>query len=178
MAKVSFTKLKCKIDDSVKQIKFNDEITIEVKQYLPVQEKLALIGRVIMQAHEQDENYSNPIKVDVFRELEMVYAYTNISFTDKQKEDPAKLYDLLVCSGILKTIKDAIPSDEKGEIVFGIEDSIEAVYKYQNSVLGIIDNIKNGYVETDIDINKLQGSMEELSNSPLIKEILPLLGLN
>lgn len=172
MAKVSFTKLKCKIDDSVKQVKLNDEVTIEVKQYLPVQEKLALIGRVIMQAHEQDENYSNPVKVEVFRELEMVYAYTNISFTDKQTEEPAKLYDLLVCSGVLKAIKDAIPSDEKSDIVFGIEDSIEAVYKYQNSVLGVLDTIKTDYKNMDLDINKLREGIADPELLDLVNGII------
>ena len=121
MAKVSFTKLKCKVETSITHVEWEGE-TIEVKQYLPIQEKLALIGRVITQAHEQDENYSNPVKVDVFRELEMIFAYTNISFTDKQKEDLPKLYDMIYCSGLLKTIKDAIPDDEKNDILFGIED--------------------------------------------------------
>ena len=172
MAKVSFTKLKCKIDDSVKQVKLNDEITIEVKQYLPVQEKLALIGRVITQAHEQDENYSNPVKVEVFRELEMVYTYTNISFTDKQKEEPAKLYDLLVCSGVLKAIKDAIPSDEKSNIVFGIEDSVEAVYKYQNSILGVLDTIKTDYKNMDLDINKLRENIADPELLELVNGIV------
>lgn len=176
MAKISFTKLKCKVETSIAHVEWEGE-TIEVKQYLPIQEKLALIGRVIMQAHEQDENYSNPVKVDVFRELEMIFAYTNISFTDKQKEDLPKLYDMIYCSGLLKAIKDAIPSDEISDIVFGIEDSIEAVYKYQNSVLGILDTVKNGYQETDIDVQKLQQTIQELSNSPLVKDIIPLLGL-
>jgi hypothetical protein len=48
MAKVPFSKLKCKIDDSVKEVKLTDDIVIEVKQYLPIQEKLELIGKVIM----------------------------------------------------------------------------------------------------------------------------------
>ena len=170
-------KLKCKAETSITYVEWEGE-TIEVKQYLPIQEKLALIGRVITQAHEQDENYSNPVKVDVFRELEMIFAYTNISFTDKQKEDLPKLYDMIYCSGLLKTIKDAIPHDEISDIVFGIEDSIEAVYKYQNSVLGVLDTIRNDYSNVEMDVDKLQDTVKNLSNSPLIKEIVPLLGLN
>ena len=38
MAKVPFSKLKCKINEEIKQVKLNNEITIEVKQYLPIQE--------------------------------------------------------------------------------------------------------------------------------------------
>lgn len=171
MAKVSFTKLKCKVETSIAHVEWEGE-TIEVKQYLPIQEKLALIGRVIMQAHEQNENYSNPVKVDVFRELEMIFAYTNISFTDKQKEDLPKLYDMIYCSGLLKAIKDAIPSDEKNDILFGIEDSIEAVYKYQNSVLGLLDTIKTDYNNLSLDIEKLKEGVADPQLLEMINGII------
>lgn len=171
MAKVSFTKLKCKVETSIAYVEWEGE-TIEVKQYLPIQEKLALIGRVITQAHEQDENYSNPVKVDVFRELEMIFAYTNISFTDKQKEDLPKLYDMIYCSGLLKAIKDVIPDDEKNDILFGIEDSIEAVYKYQNSVLGILDTIKENYNDMDFDLTQLNEKIADPNTMGLVKDIL------
>ena len=73
MAKVSFTKLKCKIDDSVKQVELNDEISIEVKQYLPVQEKLALIGRVIMQAKVKDSQSQRRISDGYIRYNRKLY---------------------------------------------------------------------------------------------------------
>lgn len=171
MAKIPFTKLKCKINDSISHIEFNGE-TIEVKQYLPVQEKLKLIGDVVMQAHEQDENYSNPVKADVFTDLEIVFAYTNISFTDKQKEDLPKLYDTLKSSGLLKLIIDAIPGEEYCSVWAGIENSIEAIYKYQNSVLGILDNIKEDYSNLDLDITKLSSKLTDNKNLDVIKNIL------
>lgn len=177
MAKVPFTKLKCKINTSEIPVQIGEE-TIAVKQYLPIQEKLELIGKVIMQAHEQDKNYSNPVKVGVYRDLEVIFAYTNIAFTDKQKEDLPKLYDMLYSSGVIAEVLKNIPEDEYMEIVFGIRDSIEAIYKYQNSVLGILENIKNNYNQTEFDVENLQKALVDLSNSPIVKEILPLLDLN
>ena len=53
----------------------------------------------------------NEFKLNLYFELNLVYMYTNISFTDKQKEDPAKLYDLLYSTGIVKTILDNIPEN-------------------------------------------------------------------
>lgn len=176
MAKVPFTKLKCKINEEVKQVKFNDEIIIEVKQYLPVQEKLALIGRVIELAHMQDENYSNPVKAAVFRDLEIVECYTNISFTDKQKEDPAKLYDLLYSTGTMEMILDNIPEDEYIEIIVGVKDSIEAIYNYQNSVLGILDTIKTDYSNLEYDANIIKESLGNPENLSLLKDVLTRLG--
>ena len=71
-----------------------------------------------------------------------------------------------------------MPTDELDIIMNGIENSIEAIYKYQNSALGIIDLLK-GDMETidNIDVEGMKQSLAEIAESPLIKEIVPLLGL-
>ena len=176
MAKVAFSKLKCKINDSIKEVKLNDEITIEVKQYLPIQEKLALIGRVVELAHEQDANYSNPVKAAVYKDLEIVFAYTNLTFTDKQKEEPAKLYDLLLSSGYLKTILDNIPCEEYCIIGNGVHDSIKSVYAYQNSIFGILDNLKQDYSNLNLDVNEISSKLTNPESLDLVKDILTKLG--
>lgn len=171
MAKIPFTKLKCKINTDEVPVQIGEE-TIAVKQYLPIQEKLGLIGRVIELAHMQDENYSNPVKAAAFRDLEVIFAYTNITFTDKQKEDPAKLYDLLYSTGIIDTVIDNIPEDEYVSIVVGIDESIEAVYKYQNSALGILNGIKESYSDTEINVEDMQKAVKELADSPVLQGIM------
>ena len=171
MAKVPFTKLKCKINTDEVPVQIGEE-TIAVKQYLPIQEKLGLIGRVIELAHMQDENYSNPVKAAAFRDLEVIFAYTNITFTDKQKEDPAKLYDLLYSTGVMDTIINNIPEDEYMSIVVGVNESIEAVYKYQNSVLGILNNLKHDYEELDINLDEISEKIGNVENLDMIKNIL------
>ena len=176
MAKVPFTKFKCKINDSVKQVKFNDEITIEVKQYLPIQDKLKLIGDVVMKAHEQDANYSNPVKADVFTDLEVIFAYSNIAFTDKQKEDLPKLYDMLKSSGMLDIVINNIPDEEYLNIVEGVAESIEAIYKYQNSVLGILDTIKTDYDNIDDKITEITDKFSDKNTLNLVKDILTKIG--
>ena len=172
MAKVTFSKLKCKVNEEIKTISFNDE-TIEVRQYLPAQDKLALIGRVVEFAHDADRNFSNPVKANIFTELEIVFAYTNLTFTDKQKEDIPKLYDMIASSGLLKEIFDVIPCRELDNIWSGVYQSIEAVYKYQNSVLGILDTINTDYSNMNIDIQKIAEALKGDSNNlETLKEIL------
>jgi hypothetical protein len=174
MAKVPFTKLKCKINTDEVPVQIGEE-TIAVKQYLPIQEKLVLIGDVVMQAHEQDENYSNPIKAEVYRDLEVVFAYTNISFTDKQKEDLPKLYDLLKSAGVIDKIIAAIPEAEYNEICCGVYNTIEAIYKYQNSVLGLLDTIKTDYSDTKFNLEKMQEALTS-SDLSVVKDIISKLG--
>ena len=174
MAKVSLTKLGLKVNQEIKTIIFNEQ-TIEVKQYLPVNDKLELIGNVINSAHD-DNNFSNPVKVSIFTALEVLYAYTNINFTEKQKEDPAKLYDLAVSSGLIDMVLDVIPEDEYEEVVCGIEDSIDAIYTYRNSVMGILDNIVKDYDGMNLDATNIYNKLADPENMDLIKQVLTKLG--
>lgn len=172
MAKISFSKLKCKVNDSVISLDMGDGIVIEVKQYLPIQEKLALIGRVIEQAHEPTTNYSNPVKTDVYRDIEVVVAYTNIAFTEKQLEDTPKLYDLLVSSGLLNSIIEAIPQTEYYTIVAGVRDSINAVYTYRSSVLGVLDAISTDYSDLDLSLRDIQNAIANDDSINFVRNML------
>ena len=178
MAKIAFSKFGLKPNTDIKTIEFNGQ-NIEILQYLPIQKKLGLIGRVISMAHEEDANYSNPVKLRVFTELELVFEYTNISFTDKQKEDLPKLYDTLCSSGLLAVILEALPTSEYTGIVNGVAESTEAIYKYQNSVLGILSILTGDMQDIEnIDIAGMKQALVEIAQSPMLQELIPELGLD
>lgn len=174
MAKVGFTKLGLKINQDVNYIEFNEQ-TIEVKQYLPVNDKLELISNVINSSVDNN-NFANPVKISVFSTLEIFYAYTNINFTEKQKEDPTKLYDMLISSGLVAAVANAIPEAEYHEIMRGIADSINAVYTYRNSVMGILESISQDYSGLDFDATTIQSKIADPENIALLKEVLTKLG--
>lgn len=174
MAKLSFTKLGLKLNQEVVEIHHNDQI-IEVKQYLPVNDKLELISNVINLSAD-DNNFANPIKAGIFLALEIVDAYTNISFTEKQKEDPNKLYDLLISTGLYPQIVDAIPDNEFQNLMVGTKESIDAVYKYRNSVMGILDNISTDYSNLNLDASEIQKNLADPNNMELLKSVLTKLG--
>lgn len=174
MAKIGFTKLSLKRKNEVKTITINNN-QIEIKQYLPVNDKLDLIARVINGAHDQN-NFPNPIKIEVIGTLEMIMAYTNISFTEKQKEDIPKLYDLLEENGVIKDIISQIPEDEYNFIIDGINKTVDAVYTYNNSVLGILESVAQDYSNLDFDVEKIQQAMSNPENLELLKDVLTKLG--
>ena len=175
MAKVAFTKLGLKRKDEVKTVNINNNV-IEVKQYLPINDKLALISRVINLSHDSSNNFANPVQVEVIGTIEIIAAYTNLSFTEKQKEDYAKLYDLLEENGIIKDLISAIPENEYSFLIDGINESIEAVYKYQNSVLGILDSVAQDYSNLEFDASKIQQELADPQNLELLKGIMSRLG--
>ena len=174
MAKVSFTKLGLKKNEEVGILHINEQ-DIEVKQYLPINEKLELISSVINSAADEN-NFSNPIKENVFLTLEILYHYTNINFTDKQKEDPVKLYDLVVSSGLVNKVTDLIPEEELDEVINGVAQSVKAVYTYRNSVLGILESISQDYSALNLDATEIQQKLADPDNMALLKQVLTKLG--
>ena len=103
-------------------------------------------------------------------------AYTNISFTEKQKEDIPKLYDLLEENGVIKDIISQIPEDEYNFIIDGINKTVDAVYAYNNSVLGILESVSQDYSNLDFDIEKIQQAISNPENLELLKDVLTKLG--
>ena len=175
MAKVGLTKLGLKVNQEIKTIEFNEQI-IEVKQYLPIEDKLKLISSVVNASHDGVNNFANPIRLSVFTTLEILYAYTNINFTDKQKEDIAKIYDLFVSTGLLKEIICAIPEEEYLEITEGVKDCVAAIYSYENSFSGILDSLRTDYNNLNFDATVIQEKLANPENLDLLKEILSKLG--
>ena len=174
MAKVSFTKLGLKKNEEVGILHINEQ-DVEVKQYLPINEKLELISSVINSAADEN-NFSNPVKENVFLTLEILYHYTNINFTDKQKEDPVKLYDLVVSSGLVNKVTDLIPEEELDEVINGVAQSVKAIYTYRNSVLGILESISKDYSNLDLDATEIQQKLADPDNMVLLKQVLTKLG--
>ena len=174
MAKVAYSKLNCKVNNDVKEVKFNDQI-IEVKQYIPIEEKLNIIANVLNNSVD-DTGYYNIVKVNTFTVLELIYNYTNISFTDKQKENPHKLYDAIVSSELNNVIFNEIPKLEIDYLYECIRDQIQAVYQYRNSVVGILDHVSNDYDNLNTGITTLQEKLSNGENIEFLKEVMAKLG--
>ena len=174
MAKVSFTKLGLKKKEEIKNITINDQV-IEVKQYLPISDKINIITSVIENSAD-DNNFANPVKVEVFANLEIMYAYTNISFTDKQKGDPTKLYDLLEENGVIAEVVAAIPENEYALLLGWIDETIEAFYTYRNSVMGIMEQISADYSNLSLDATEFQQKLADPQNLELLKSVMTKLG--
>lgn len=174
MAKVSFNKLDLKKNQEVIILKHND-IEFEVKQYLPIEEKLELISKVISNSADENNFYNAP-KGHVFTTLGIVEYYTNINFTEKQLEDPQKLYDLIVGNGLDILILNAIPAKEIMFIESNIEKIANGYYDYRHSALGIIETISQDYNNLNFDTSELQKNIADPNNLELLRSILSKLG--
>ena len=173
MAKLSFNKLKLKTLEETVNIVINEQ-EIEVKKYLPIINKLELVGNVL--TNSVDENkFWNIGKLDLFFTLEAIKYYTNITFTDKQLEAPDKLYDTIETNHLFSQIKNAI-GDDLEKVYDMLIETVEAIYVYNNSAMGILDSISSDYSNLDLDASKIQQKLADPNMLAFLKEVMDKLG--
>ena len=138
MAKITYSSLKLKTKEENKEIDFEGN-KIEVKQYLPIADKIDLIDITLQKSKE--ERLYNPIKVNMYFHLHLVYLYTNISFTEKQREDEEKLYDVLDSNGLIDAIVAAIPENEYTDLLNKTAEKIDNELKYNTTTAALVSKI-------------------------------------
>ena len=174
MAKVSFTKLGLKRNDNINIVEWNGQ-KIEVKEYLPIEEKLNLIAQIISFSGD-DHAFYNPCKIEIFERIWILLAYTNLNLTEKQSEDVLKLYDLFVSSGFIQKIEEAIPETERAYIHMGVIDTIQEIYRYKTSAQGVMEAIVQDYKDTELDANKIIDTISGEGKLETIKKVVTELG--
>ena len=135
---VTYASLKLKNNIKKESIDFQGH-QIDIQQYLPIEDKLSLIN-ITLQKSKEGSIY-NPVKIDWFFHLHLIYMYSNISFTDKQREDEAKLYDTLTTTGLRDAIINKIPDSEYQTLFNFMEDLMRDTLTYKNSLSGSLSEL-------------------------------------
>lgn len=176
MAKPTFAKLNLTKNIEVKTFTYGGQ-EIEVKQYLPIAERLELVANAINNTLMTDENrFPNFMKLKMFLKLEIVFKYTNLVFTDKQKEDLPKLYDLLMGNGIIKMIEDKMPECEYIYLEEDAREILSGMHEYDNSIYGVLDTVRNKYSDMELDVDKLRDELANADNLDIVSQVVSKLG--
>lgn len=155
MAKVSFTKLNAKVNDATNVVDFSEGVSIEVKQYLPIKDKYDLVMTTLQQCNEN--GFYNPIKLTMYFLLNICFMYSNISFTEKQRESTEKLFDQLYCSGVTKKVLDAIPEAEYNQLYEWLFKAAETAMQRDSSVAAWLSSLISDLPE------KMDSAVQSLS---------------
>lgn len=138
-----------------KTVKFGDT-EIKVLQYLPISEKYDLM-MITLQKAKEDKLY-NSLLLDMYFHLNLVYLYSDIIFTEEDREDEQALYDTLVESGLLDIIINAIPNNEYETIFNYMNEYIKDDIHLSSSAGGVVSSIIN-------DLPAQAQAMAEIINS-------------
>lgn len=174
MAKLAFSKLGLKVTDLVNPLMFGEN-TIEVKVYLPLEDKIKLV-QTILNNTVDDNGYYNPIQLEANKVVEVTAAYTNLTFTEKQRESIYKLYDQLVSSGFWATLSASIPKSEMSYIEGKLTTLIDNIYAYRNSAAGILENLNVDYDRLNTDAKEIEASLQNKENLSLVRDVLTKMG--
>ena len=173
MEVVKFSDLKLDEENTFGEVKIAGT-TIRVKYYLPMEEKIAFVSSVLNNSAD-DNNFSNPMKLDVCFACELISRYTNIVFTEEDKEDLTKLYDLLLLNGIYPAVCAKIPESELETIRKYTFTTIEEFYKQQNSAMGIMEKVTSDYSNLDFEANDIREKLQA-GDLNFLKEVLEKMG--
>lgn len=174
MAKISLSKL-----TPVKKVEPKTIIIAEqeivVEQYLPVQEKMAMLENVLN--HTVDETgFFNPTRLEVFFTIYLIKTYTNISITDKMIEEAHKTYDLLEMNSIIDAVIEAIPDNEYETLFEAVETTSQHVSKHITSFAGTMKTVLADYSATKMDVDAISRTLSDPEQIGLVKDVLDKLG--
>lgn len=137
---ISYANMKLKPVTTTHKFEWNGN-EIEVLDYLPIEDKYDLIMITLQKSLE--DGYYNPIKIDQFFHLHLIYMYTNINFTEKQKEDENKLYDSLKSNGLIDAFIEQFSEEEYNELYYWMIEVKKEVVSYKQSVVSLVQSLIN-----------------------------------
>lgn len=142
--------------DKYTVITFKDK-KIKVLKYLPSIEKYNLLNTTLLQSID-DTVIINEYKLDMFFNINLAIAYTNIVFLKEEQDmELSDLYDKFKVSGLLDMIIDAIPDDEYAILYSSLVSNKEEYVSERKSVsYGIANAIEQ--------ISKKIPKQEEMQN--------------
>lgn len=160
MAKLKYSKLKLKANADVNIVDFisdsGDKFEIEVKQYLPITEKVVLVTEIVNKSV-----INGIVRADLlncYTSLAVVQNYTNLEFTEKQLEKNGQLYDELESNGLIAVILDGMDLAEWDELKRYIDS-------YSQQMSDTMQSSISGYSAQQEAINKgVQNMLEQLED--------------
>lgn len=137
--KVSYANLKLKTKTEIKEFDFQGN-KIEVLQYLPAEEKYILV-MTLLNNNKLENGLYDHVRMDICFHLLLIYAYSNLNFTDKQKENEDKIYDTLMSNGLMDSILSNIPESEYNYLYNMVNKYMEDNIKYNMTTISLVKSI-------------------------------------
>ena len=136
---------------------------IAVKQYLPAEDKNAILEIAMKQADQG--TILNTFSLDALFHLYLVLKYTDIDFSNEDKKDMLKLYDILESNSIIDAVVASIPEEEYKTLRDNLLEMVDNYLTYRNSARALVEqfslfapNIAEQLkdISQNTDIDKLQ----------------------
>ena len=178
MEKILFSDLNLQTKDEEKTITINGQ-EIKYRTYLPMAEKLAMAEEIINNTARDDETrFYNPGVLEIFQTIFIVKYYTNIDITENDLIAATDVYDKIKGCGLEEKLWDDEDCGKDIRVVIWdiVEPTIDNIYKYMNSALGVITAASQDMVDTTADIEKLNADIANPDTLSVLKDVMTKLG--
>lgn len=119
--------------------KDNQSLKINIKKYLPMQDKIDLV-QIALQKAEEDGIY-NEMKLDAYFHLNIIYLYTDIEFSQQDRENELKLYDILESNDIIDQIVANMEPSEYNDLREYLTVMEDNYLMYKNTAAAVLSKI-------------------------------------
>jgi len=142
-------------------------IEFNVKQYLPAEEKNAILEIAMQQADQG--TILNTFALDAIFHIYLVFKYTDIEFTLAEKENILSLFDILETNGIIEATVAAIPVSEYAILRDNLMDMVDNYLTYRNSARALVEQFSMfapqaaenlAEISQNVDVEKLQNILK------------------
>ena len=172
---VTLKDLKLQDETQVSIVNING-VEVEVKKYVGVQDKMAIINIAIQESLDSNGMIVKPI-AEAMVSLYTVYIYSNIVFSKDEKDSQIDTYNLLEKTGVIDAIVGAIPKVEYETLIEAYEAVVDDHFKYRTSSASaiieifeslpkMIDSMNTGLEEFNLEnLQVLNGVMKGMGGN-------------
>ena len=141
------------------------DVTVEVIEVLPMQDKVKVIEEIVNACVVNQFNYFNPLYLRTLAQIKTIEACTNIECDTK---DLYGLHDILRVNGIFDKI---LPMTDYQEILNWSYECAESLCKYKNSFVGTLQGMQASKENEEI-LKQFQEAVEAIKNDSDIKQFM------
>lgn len=139
---MNYNELNLHMDTEMTPISIGAHGVIHILHYLPIEDKNTIIELVLQNSMEN--GIFNFCRMQMFFKLYVTYMYTDIAFTDYEKDNPMKLYDELESNGIFTYVFNGIAKSEISFLEETLQRTALARIKYKSTIASVL----NSFIET------------------------------
>ena len=148
-------------------ITLNSGVNLDVREYLPIDDKADLITWVITMAVDDKTGCISPIRFETCFSIAVVQRYAGVEIDPEMTI--SEVYDLLETNDVISQVMGAIPKEELDFLSSLAEDTAKDIVRYNNSFAGMISvlssdtNSLNDQITDILDKIKNGEGLEQLA---------------
>ena len=146
---------------------------VEVKHYLPIDDKGKLVNQVINGALDINTGCFSPLRLNVYFDIAVMEYYCGVNLDGCSIPEA---YDILESSGLMSKVLAEIPEEERNFIQSLVDETAQDIARYNNSFAGMVSNVSSEAGQLDTSIQDILEKIKNKEGLEVLSEIKNVVG--